>query len=69
MALSPGDPVRTPHRQFMNQMEDGVYERDAPDHVVGPTLDGFTERIPQGTVRYPDGGVNTWPRDAIQPVA
>ena len=27
-----------------------------------------TQRIPQGTVRYPDGRTKTWPRDAIEPI-
>jgi hypothetical protein len=31
-------------------------------------VDGRTQRIPQGTVRYPDGRSRTWPRDVIEPI-
>jgi hypothetical protein len=68
VALRKGQRVSTPHRQFMGpQREEGVYDGDAPDHVVGPMLnDGYTERHPQGRVRYPEGGTHVWPQSAIQ---
>lgn len=47
---------------------EGVYECDAADHVVGPMLDGRTERIPQGTVGYDEWPSKTWPMDAIEPI-
>lgn len=47
---------------------EGVYEGDSADHVVGPMLDGRTERIPQGTVSYDEWPSKTWPMDAIEPI-
>jgi hypothetical protein len=41
---------------------------DAPDDVFGPAVDGRTQRIPQGTVKYADGRTKTWPRDVIEPI-
>jgi len=67
VALSPGQRVSTPHPKYVGRAE-GVYVRDAPDDVVGPAVDGRTQRIPQGTVKYPDGRTKTWPRDAIEPI-
>ena len=69
MALQPGQRVRTPHRRFLSQYEEGVYVGDAQPHnprqpMQGPGL----APVPQGTVRYPDSGTHTWPRDVIEPL-
>jgi hypothetical protein len=51
------------------EMLEGTYEGDAPDYRTPTTLDGHSEVIPQGKVRYPDGVTHVWPRDAIEPLA
>jgi hypothetical protein len=65
-----GQRVRTPHPTFVGGGEtaEGTYEGDEPDHVVPSTLDGHSERIAQGRVRYADGATKVWPREAIEPI-
>ena len=43
MALNPGQRVSTPHPKYTGRAE-SVYVRDAPDKVVGPAVEGRTER-------------------------